>query len=97
MVNRFVRLTFISMKQQLSALLVNLDEAKSELESLINEANGSSINEDQVMRRYYEIFKHLSLAWNSREMTLDELNSLDTQLFDKLGSTLPPLGPRFHF
>jgi hypothetical protein len=85
------------MNPPLSALIVNLCEAKSELERLITEVNCANVDEEKIMQRYHEIFKHLSLAWNGRQMTLDELSSLDNKQFDQIGCKLPPLGARFHF
>jgi hypothetical protein len=77
--------------------LFNLGEAKQELEVIINQIKNQEtpVDKEAIRQRYSQIFWHLATAWNTTDMRLDAVNSLDDDEFVKIGHRLPWLGPEF--
>ena len=80
------------MNKTREVLDLNLSEAAHELRELISELNTGACDDDmEIAVRLNGVVRHLRAAWNGRDMTFEDIDSMTPSEFDRLG-TNPVLG-----
>lgn len=84
-------------KKYNDGLIINLKEARSELDGLISnlESIDWAHDEDQLECDLPEIIWHLVAAWNARTVSLESMNGLPPEEFKNLGCKIPNFDNRF--
>lgn len=77
---------------QVSHILFELSEALEHLQAFVAEIRDGKLHADdapELAVQLGHILDHISLAWNCKDMTLEEVGALPQSEFERLSNTVP--------